>query len=265
MATFTTRLGLRQPGLTDQDDVPADLAQVTGILDDAAIDAGFGAYAGLPPAGVDGRYYWANDVKQLFRDNGATWEVVGSQPVPAGSVSMFAGTAAPAGYLMADGADVSRTTYAALFAAIGTTYGAGNGTTTFRLPDLRGRVPVGVDGAANRLANNDTLGASGGEEVHVLIINELPIHNHGGWTGGSDRSLAHSHTIDTRDYDFGSSPGGGLANIAAGAANMTFRDNGGGTDDGFTPDHFHAIPWQGANWGHNNMQPFQVVNFIIKT
>lgn len=82
MATTTPRLGLRQPGLTDQDDVPADLAQVTGILDDAAIDAGFGAYAGLPPAGVDGRYYWATDRGQLLRDDGATWQVVGAGSPP---------------------------------------------------------------------------------------------------------------------------------------------------------------------------------------
>jgi microcystin-dependent protein len=68
--------------------------------------------------------------------------------VPVGTVLTFAGTTAPAGYLLADGSAVSRTTYAALFAAIGTAWGSGDGASTFHLPDLRGRFLRGVDGGA---------------------------------------------------------------------------------------------------------------------
>ena len=65
-------------------------------------------------------------------------------PAP-GVVEMFAGATAPTGYLICDGAAISRTTYAALFAIIGTTYGAGNGSTTFNIPNLKGKVAVGRD------------------------------------------------------------------------------------------------------------------------
>ena len=65
--------------------------------------------------------------------------------IPSGAVLPFAGTAAPAGWLLCYGQAVSRTTYAALFNALGTAYGAGDGSTTFNLPDLRGRVPGGKD------------------------------------------------------------------------------------------------------------------------
>lgn len=86
--------------------------------------------------------------------------------LPAGSIIQWAGATAPANWLIADGAAVSRTTYASLFAAIGTTYGAGDGSTTFNLPDLRGRVPVGKNSGTFA-----TLGASGGAETHT--------HSHG--------------------------------------------------------------------------------------
>ena len=95
--------------------------------------------------------------------------------LPAGTVVPFAGTAEPNGYLFCYGQAVSRTGYAALFAALGTTYGSGDGTTTFNLPDLRGRVIAGQDdmggSSANRLTNQtggldgDTLGATGGAET----------------------------------------------------------------------------------------------------
>lgn len=93
-------------------------------------------------------------------DSSQTWRATGAQMlayikaqiqselVPSGSVLPYAGTAAPTGFLMCDGSQVSRTTYAALFAAIGTAHGNGNGTTTFHLPDYRGRFLRGKDGGA---------------------------------------------------------------------------------------------------------------------
>lgn len=80
MASPTARLGLRVLEGADAADVPADLNQVTGILDHAAIDVGQGGFGGVPAAGTQGRYYYVNDRRQLLRDNGASWDVVGQAP-----------------------------------------------------------------------------------------------------------------------------------------------------------------------------------------
>lgn len=82
MASPTARLGLRVLEGADAADVPADLNQVTGILDHAAIDVGQGGFSGVPAAGTQGRYYHANDRRQLLRDNGASWDVVGHATPP---------------------------------------------------------------------------------------------------------------------------------------------------------------------------------------
>lgn len=99
---------------------------------------------------------------------------------PAGIVLPYAGSTAPAGFLLCYGQAVSRTTYAVLFAVIGTTFGAGDGSTTFNLPDLRGRAAVGKDDmggtAANRVTNagsgitGTTLGAPGGAQNHTHTV-----------------------------------------------------------------------------------------------
>jgi microcystin-dependent protein len=100
--------------------------------------------------------------------------------VPTGVYMPYGGTSAPAGWLLCYGQAVSRTTYAALFTAIGTAYGSGDGSTTFNVPDLRGRVPAGVDNmggaSANRItdATADSVGGVYGAESHTLTFNELP-------------------------------------------------------------------------------------------
>lgn len=79
------------------------------------------------------------------------------------------------GWLLCDGSAVSRTTYAALFAVIGTTWGVGDGSTTFNLPDMQGRVPVGIGGSGVT-----SVGDTGGEQTHILTIAEMPSHRHSG-------------------------------------------------------------------------------------
>lgn len=109
--------------------------------------------------------------------------------VPSGTVLDYAGATAPTGFLLCDGSLVSRTVYATLFSVIGTTYGAGDGSTTFTLPDTRGRVVAGKDNmggtAAGRLTldrtqgvQGSTLGATGGEQSHTPITEEMAAHNH---------------------------------------------------------------------------------------
>ena len=103
--------------------------------------------------------------------------------VPVGVVLPFAGSSAPTSlYLLCDGAAVSRTTYAALFSILSTAYGSGDGTTTFNVPDLRGRLPVGLNsgGAAevNALGNNDGRAA-----------NQRSVRHRHTWTRGNGNSI----------------------------------------------------------------------------
>jgi microcystin-dependent protein len=159
--------------------------------------------------------------------------------LPAGVVSAYGGTDAPTGWLLCYGQAVDRTTYANLFTAIGTTYGVGDGETTFNLPDLRGRVVAGQDdmggSSANRLTgvtgsvNGDTLGGTGGEEAHTLTGDELPADVP---RGGA--------TIASENW----SPSGPSAYVPVSSTDA----------------------WSGGAGGaHNNVQPTIVLNYIIKT
>jgi hypothetical protein len=101
---------------------------------------------------------------------------------PAGSIIAFGGTSAPTGWLLCDGSAVSRTTYAALFSTIGTAYGSGNGTTTFNLPDFRGRFLRGVDGTANNdpdKATRTTMNAGGNTGNNVGSVQDDAFQGHG--------------------------------------------------------------------------------------
>lgn len=91
-----------------------------------------------------------------------------------GSILIWPGAAIPEGYLLCDGRAVSRAQYTALFEAIGTTYGSGDGTSTFTLPNLSGRVVVGKSGETEFNA----LGKAGGEKAHTLTVEEMPAHRH---------------------------------------------------------------------------------------
>jgi microcystin-dependent protein len=157
-----------------------------------------------------------------------------------GDLKITAVPAAPTGWLMCDGAVVSRATYAALFAAIGTTYGAGDGSTTFGIPDLRGRTAVGVDGAAARLDALDALGNAGGEQKHTITSGEMPSHRHRILNltagGGATQSNSAVATATSAAYIDATGPGG-LPQIEA---------TGGGA-------------------ASNVMQPYQIINYMIKT
>ena len=158
----------------------------------------------------------------IFQDG-----TVQTAAIPVGFVGPYAGSSAPNGWLFCDGSAVNRTAYAALFSAIGTTYGPGDGSTTFNLPDLRGRAPIGV-GQGSGLTNR-ALAASGGEEAHTLSAAEMPAHSHSALLQGG-----------------GSGSGGyqGVPDNDASAQNMVNSTGGDGA--------------------HNNMQPFLALNFIIK-
>lgn len=131
--------------------------------------------------------------------------------VPIGTVQSYAGSVAPTGWMLCYGQAINRTTYANLFAVVGVTYGIGDGTTTFNLPDLRGRVAAGKDNmggvAAGRLTGQPQgvagtiLGAGGGQETHVLVTAEMPSHNHTSplnlGSSGGGKPTADSNILDT--------------------------------------------------------------------
>ena len=103
-------------------------------------------------------------VNQNFSDLLAATSIVGE-------VRMYSGTVAPSGWLIADGSAVNRTTYSDLFSLIGTAFGVGNGTTTFNIPDLRDKFPIGVSETKARAS-------TGGEAAHTLSVAELAVHRH---------------------------------------------------------------------------------------
>ena len=166
-----------------------------------------------------------------------------SYMVPPGTVFQYAGSSLPSGWLDCDGSAVSRTTYADLFAAIGTTWGAGNGSTTFNVPDLRGRALIGVGTGSGLTARS--LSGSGGTETHNLSTAELATHNHGANVGGTAGAFSVLYN------NIGS---GGLAY---------------GTAGGSGPWQFTGVETATSNAGsgsaHNNMQPFANLYHIIKT
>ena len=115
-----------------------------------------------------------------YRDENGDWQEIILEPsgdtLPVGSIAQFGGATAPTNWLFCNGQAISRETYAELFSVIGTTYGAGDGSTTFNVPDFIGRVPVGLDEGDTDF---DTLGETGGEKKHTLTIDEMPKHSHG--------------------------------------------------------------------------------------
>lgn len=122
--------------------------------------------------------------------------------VPTGAILPYGASVAPSGYLLCDGSAVSRTTYSALFAIVSTAYGAGNGTTTFNLPDFRGRFPLGVAAAGT----GSTLGATGGAIDHT---HTGPSHTH--TVASHTHTIAHTHTVSRTGW-------GGLQTVGPEAA-----------------------------------------------
>jgi len=201
--------------------------------------------------------------------------------IPIGCVLPFAGQTLPSSdWLFCYGQAISRTTYADLFDAIGTIHGAGNGSTTFNLPDLRGRVVAGQDdmggSSANRLTgfaggvNGDTLGASGGDEKHVLTTAQLSTHTHAGTTGAGG---AHTHFIANADTVSGAAvtaaTQAAFERNSGSSADYTLQGSAtnatlGKTSTSATHTHTLTTAAAGSDEAHNNVQPTLVLNYIIR-
>ena len=199
---------------------------------------------------------------------------------PAGIVMSFAGATAPEGWLLCDGSAVSRSSYSALFDVIGTTYGAGDGSTTFNVPDLSGKVIIGVSGT-------HALGTSGGEETHTLLTAEIPAHTHevpqhghANTITATTPTLTHSVTQPAFNYAKPENATKMSADPYSGSQNFTGTTNTAATraTNAAVAKHaaaactmsgsvtakaaFNTEP-TGSGDGHNNMQPFAVLNYII--
>ena len=190
----------------------------------------------VAPAGSTGSTANTMQTALEIKNTGAV-EVGGvniSTYAPSGMVASYAGSAAPSGWLLCYGQSVSTTTYAALFASIGYTYGGAGAN--FTIPDLRGRAVAGVDNMGGTTAGRitaavsgitgTTLGAAGGVEGVTLTIDQMP---------------AHTHTIAASG-----SGTGATVNTAGGTTTITSNSTGGGTV-------------------HTNTQPTFMLNYIIKT
>lgn len=189
-------------------------------------------------------------------------EVDTPQAFLAGMLMPYASTSAPTGWLLCDGSAIDRTTYADLFTLIGTTYGAGDGSTTFNIPDLRGRIPTGLDNmggaSANRITNTqaDTLGGTGGNE------NVTPTGSISGSTGSTTLSTAQipSHTHTYQATNFSGSQKRPAANFdRSGGDNYTSGAEGG------SGSHNHTLSASFSGNAMNITQPWLAMNYIIKT
>jgi microcystin-dependent protein len=183
---------------------------------------------------------------------------------PPGMMEDYAGGTVPTGYLQCDGSNVSRTTYSALFNKVGTTHGAGDGSTTFGLPDMRRRTSVGSGGTGTGTLGN-AVGNTGGEEAHALASGELAVHAHtqqGTFTSGN-MSLDHTHNTAYGINDGG--PG-----TVAGPGTVTYGSNV-ATSAGSSVGHTHdttisgATANNGSGTAHNNLPPSLVVLKVIRT
>jgi microcystin-dependent protein len=188
----------------------------------------------------EGDQWWKSDEGTLFTyyNDGSSSQWVEStnvianvepNPIPAGAMMAWGSDTIPSNWLLCDGSAINRSTYASLFAAIGTQYGNGDGTTTFNLPNIKGRTIVGKDVSQTEF---DVLGETGGAKTHTLTVAQMPAHTHTQYpidwyvvptntnTSRGGTVLPQSNTVPT-----GSTGGGGA---------------------------------------HNNLQPYIVLNYIIK-
>ena len=185
------------------------------------------------PESNNGITFYETDTGYEYLRTGGTW-MRNPNYLLTGMIVLDAGLAIPDGFLLCDGSAVSRTTYDNLFGAIGTTYGSGDGSTTFNLPNLKGKVAVGQDTGQTEF---DVLGETGGVKTHTLTESEMPSHTHG----------------------FTNLRGLGTGSQTTGYSGITAGND---TSSTATPVITAST---GSGSSHQNLQPYIVLNYLIKT
>lgn len=256
-----------------------------------------------PSNPVAGQMYYDSASNTLFFWNGTQWVSTASTSGTiydcdqVGTIKTFAGTTIPSNWALCDGRLLSRASYPDLFNAIGVTWGAGDGSTTFAIPDLRSRMLVcagagaGLTSRAAGAYGGGTLDANSpplGEETHVLANAEMPVHAHGGATGGGttggmDRANPHGHSEQAwSTSNFAYTNGGGIVWSYGGSSTSAVVPRNGGAQDwaqynmshshtinATDINHLHSVPAlgignDGGGGAHNNMPPWCAVAYIIK-
>ena len=204
------------------------------------------ARGGVPAGGTTGQVL----AKTSDSNNDVGWVTPSGSGsgVPTGTVSMFAGSTAPTGYLLCQGQAVSRTTYSALFSVIGTAYGTGDGSTTFNLPNLQGKFALGK-------SSSYALGSAGGASTVTLTTNQIPAHTHG------SKSLVGSLVA----YSWDDGWANGIISSSVNSKNSGYYSGYNIGHIQYQVDASHEHDSVGGGASHNNMPPYQTVNYIIKT
>ena len=191
------------------------------------------------PTGATGDIRFNSTLSKVETYSGSVWESVGG--VPAGSVTCFAHSSVPSGWLECNGANVSRSTYATLFAAIGTTWGTGDGSSTFGLPDCRGEWVRGWD---------NSRGVDSGRSIATTQSDQNKSHTH----SASVTDPGHSHTVNQYGGNFGGSSGA-----------QTFRSDHSGTSTAIVQSATTGISVSNGNQGGTEVRVRNIaMMYIIK-
>jgi microcystin-dependent protein len=189
--------------------------------------------------------------------------------IPLAAGMDYWGTTTPSSaFAFPTGQAISRATYATLFTIMGTTYGVGDGSTTFNLPDKTGRVSAMQEASSTRLpstyfgGNSTVLGAVGGSPSHTLATTELPAHTHSGTTGAMNSNASHSHSVSGGTIGGTSTtvdPGPGSATVPLNATAITINATNTDHTHNFTTDN-----GTGGGAAHAIVQPTIVSNYILR-
>ncbi len=209
----------------------------------------------------------------LYNNSDAVWYLQGSYGnaynIPIGGLMPYVGGTAPnSAFVFPYGQAISRTTYASLFTLTSTGFGVGDGSTTFNIPDLRGRVPAGVDGmggvAASRLTttggmNGSSIGAVGGGETQTLTVAQLPT--------GITSSGSNSISVTSGSFVISQPSSSVTGSAQAGGTQVTYGNTSGAVSAQLSSSGSNSISVTSNNTSgsaHPNVQPTIALNYILR-